>query len=200
MINNVAMFKLSYGLFVLSANDGKDNACIINTVTQVTDQPKRVSIAVNKANYTCEMIDKTGKFTVSVLTEKLPFSIFDKLGLVSGRDVDKFQDFDDCKRTENGTVYITKYTNAYISCSVIEKIDCGTHLLFIADVIEADVLSDDPSVTYAYYFEHIKPKPQQKPKGYVCKICGYVHESDTLPEDFVCPWCKHGADDFEPIK
>lgn len=200
MINNFAMFKLSYGLFVLSANDGKDNACIINTVTQVTDQPKRVSIAVNKANYTCEMIEKTGKFTVSVLTEQVPFSIFEKFGFVSGRDTNKFEGFDDYKRTENGTVYLTKYTNAYISCSVIEKIDCGTHLLFVADVTEADVLSDEPSVTYAYYFEHIKPKPVQKPKGYVCRICGYVHESDTLPDDFVCPWCKHGAEDFEPIK
>ncbi len=199
MINNDALFKLSYGLFILSANDGKDNANIINTVTQVTDNPKRVAVTVNKLTYTCEMIEKTDKFTISVLTQNTPFSIFERFGFSSGKDNDKFKDFKDFKRTDNKTVYITKYTNAYISCSVIEKIDIGTHVMFIADVVEADVLSDEPSLTYEYYFEHIKPKNTDKPKGFVCKICGYVYEGDVLPEDFICPWCKHGADDFEPI-
>lgn len=200
MINNNAMFKLSYGLFVLSTNDGKDNASIINTVTQVTDTPKRVAVTVNKSTYTCETIAKTDKFTISVLTENTPFSIFEQFGFTSGKDHDKFKSFNDFKRADNGRVYLTKYTNAYISCSVIEKIDVGTHIMFIADVVDADVLSDEPSLTYEYYFEHIKPKNTSKPKGFVCKICGYVYEGDILPDDFICPWCKHGADDFEPIK
>ncbi len=201
MIQNEAMFKLSYGLFVLSANDGKDNACIINTAIQVTDSPKRISIAVNKANLTCEMIEKTNKFTVSVLSEKATFDIFKQFGFASGRDKDKFSDFYYYKHAENGTIYIVEYANAFVSCSVIEKIDCGTHMLFIADVTEAQVLSDDASMTYAYYFENVKPKPQsQKKKGYVCKICGYIYEGDELPEDFICPLCKHGASDFEPIE
>lgn len=203
-VNPQAMFKLSYGLFVLSANEnGKDNGCIINTVTQVTDNPKRVSIAVNKANLTCEMIDRTGKFTVSVLSTDAPFSLFEHFGFVSGRDKDKFADYENKARTENGTLYITDHANAYISCTVRETVDCGTHLLFIADVTDAEVLSEAPSVTYAYYFANIKPKPVntgEKKKGFVCKICGYVYEGEELPPDFVCPLCKHGAEDFEPIK
>lgn len=203
-VNPSAMFKLSYGLFMLSAKDGsKDNGCIINTVTQITDNPKRISIAVNKKNYTCEMIDKTGAFAVSVLTEETPFEIFKRFGFKSGRDTDKFTDFKDIKRTADGCYYLTKYANAFISCKVSEKIDCGTHILFIAEVTGAEVLSDEPSATYAYYFENIKPKPAaqaEKKKGFVCKICGYVYEGETLPDGFICPLCKHGADDFEPIK
>lgn len=199
MINNDALFKLSYGLFVLSTNDGKDNASIINTVTQVTDTPKRVAVTVNKSTHTCKTISETEKFTISVLTQSTPFSIIERFGFSSGKDIDKFKGFKDFKRTDNQTVYLTEYTNAYISCSVIEKIDIGTHILFIADVAEAEVLSDEPSLTYEYYFKHIKPKPTDKPKGFVCKICGYVYEGDVLPDDFICPWCKHGADDFEPI-
>lgn len=199
MINNDALFKLSYGLFVLSTNDGKDNASIINTVTQVTDTPKRVAVTVNKSTHTCKTISETEKFTISVLTQSTPFSIIERFGFSSGKDIDKFKGFKDFKRTDTQTVYLTEYTNAYISCSVIEKIDVGTHILFIADVAEAEVLSDEPSLTYEYYFKHIKPKPTDKPKGFVCKICGYVYEGDVLPDDFICPWCKHGADDFEPI-
>ncbi len=202
MIRQEAMFKLSYGLFVLSANDnGNDNACIINTATQVTDSPKRISIAVNKNNLTCEMINNSKKFTISVIAEDATFDLFKRFGFVSGRDTDKFEGYNDHYRTENGTYFICEQTNAYISGSVIETIDCGTHLLFIADVTEAETLSDVPSATYQYYFDHIKPKPQaQKKKGYVCKICGYVYEGDELPEDFICPICKHGASDFEPIE
>lgn len=203
MINGNAMFKLSYGLFVLSANDkGKDNGCIINTVSQITDSPKRVSVTVNKENLTCEMIEKTKKFTVSVLSTDVPFEIFQHFGFISGKVKDKFADFNDVKRAKNGTLYLIKYINAYISCTVTDTIDCGTHMLFIADVTEADIISDKPSVTYEYYFEHIKPQlnTPNKKKGYVCKICGYVYEGEELPPNFICPLCKHGAEDFEPIE
>ncbi len=198
-----AMFKLTYGLFVLTAKDGdKDNGCIINTVTQLTDKPKRISIAVNRANYTHDMILKTGVFNVSVLTESAPFSVFERFGFQSGRDTDKFEGCACTERSENGLRYVPKYTNAFISARVVSAEDMGTHTLFIAEVTEAKVLSNEPSVTYAYYFAHIKPKPaprEEKKVGYVCKICGYVYEGDPLPEDFICPLCKHGAEDFEKL-
>lgn len=202
MIRNEAMFKLSYGLFVLTATEnGKDNGCIINTASQITDNPKRMTIAVNKSNYTCGMIERTKKFTVSVLSQEATFDIFKRFGFASGKDTDKFTGHNDHYRTENGTFFICEGTNAYISCTVTETIDCGSHILFIADVTEAETLSDVPSATYQYYFDNIKPKPEApKKKGFVCKICGYVYEGDELPEDFVCPLCKHGADDFEELK
>ena len=202
MIRNEAMFKLSYGLFVLTATEnGKDNGCIINTASQITDNPKRMTIAVNKSNYTCGMIERTKKFTVSVLSQEATFDIFKRFGFASGKDTDKFTGHNDHYRTENGTFFICEGTNAYISCTVTETIDCGSHILFIADVTEAETLSDVPSATYQYYFDNIKPKPEvPKKKGYVCKICGYVYEGEELPEDFVCPLCKHGADDFEELK
>lgn len=202
-IDNNAMFKLSYGLFVLTAKDGdKDNGCIINTVTQLTDTPKRITIAVNKGNYTHDMIMKTGTFNVSVLSEEVPFKVFQHFGFQSGRDVDKFAEYETVGRSQNGIIYLTEYTNAFISAQVIETKDYGTHTLFVADVVQAQVLSDVPSVTYSYYFAHIKPKPapaDEKKKGFVCKICGYVYEGDELPADFICPLCKHGAEDFEPL-
>ena len=200
MIENNAMFKLTYGLFVISTNDsGKDNGCIINTVTQVTDSPKRISVAVNKQNLTCDTIMKTGKFTISVLSEDVPFEIFQRFGFQSGRDADKFNGLEEIKRAENNNYYLTKYANSFISGNVIDSIDCGTHMLFIAEVTEAQVLSDAKSVTYEYYFANIKPKPQKQVKGWVCKICGYVYEGEELPSDFICPLCKHGAEDFEPM-
>jgi flavin reductase (DIM6/NTAB) family NADH-FMN oxidoreductase RutF/flavodoxin len=202
-IDNNAMFKLSYGLFVLSAKDGdKTNGCIINTVTQVTDTPKRISIAVNKNNLTHDMILKTGEFNVSVLSEAVPFKVFQHFGFQSGRSVDKFADYEGQAVSSNGIPYLTEFANSYISAKVIETQDYGTHTLFVADVTEAQVLSDEPSVTYAYYFAHIKPKPapmEENKKGFVCKICGYVYESDELPADFICPLCKHGAEDFEAL-
>lgn len=202
MIRNEAMFKLSYGLFVLTVHEnGKDNGCIINTAMQIADNPKRISIAVNKNNLTCEMIERTKKFTVSVLSTDATFDIFKRFGFASGRDTDKFAGHNDHYRTENGTYFICEGTNAYISCTVTEMIDCGSHMLFISEVTEAETLSDVPSATYQYYFDHIKPKPEApKKKGYVCKICGYIYEGDELPPDFICPLCKHGADDFEPIE
>lgn len=201
-INSKSMFKLSYGLYVLSANEnGKDNGCIINTVTQVTSSPIAVTIAVNKNNHTCDMIQRTGKFNVSVLSESASFEIFKRFGFQSGRDVNKFDSFDKVKRSENGIYYLTENVNAFMSAEVISSEDCGTHILFFARITEAAVLSDEKSATYQYYFDHIKPKPvtTESRKGFVCKICGYIYEGDSLPEDYVCPICKHGADDFEPL-
>ena len=197
-----ALFKLSYGLFVLTAKDGaKDNGCIINTAAQLTSSPLRISITVNKANYTHDMIVKTGAFNVSVLTESAPFKLFQQYGFQSGRTAEKLSGGE--PRTENGIAYLAEHANAVLSGKVVSTVDCGTHTLFIADVTEAHVLSNEPSVTYAYYFAHIKPKPQpaaEKKKGFVCKICGYVYEGETLPPDFICPLCKHGAEDFEPLQ
>ena len=202
-VDKNSLFKLSYGLYILTAQDGeKDNGCIINTVSQLTDTPSRFMIAVNKQNYTHDMIMKTGKFNISVLTEEVPFKVFQHFGFQSGRDVDKFADAPECVRSANGVYYVPKYANAFVSGNVIETYDYGTHTLFIADVTQAQILSEVPSVTYSYYFEHIKPKPapaDENKKGFVCKICGYVYEGDELPADFICPLCKHGADDFEPL-
>ena len=196
-----AMFKLSYGLFVLTAKGTRDNGCIINTVTQITDTPKRISIAVNKANHTHDLIMNSGVFNVSVLTTDATFALFQRFGFQSGRDVDKFDGFTDVARSENGLYYVTQASNAFISGKVIQTLDYGTHTVFIADVTEAKVLSNAPSLTYAYYFEHVKPKPAalSEQKGWVCKICGYVYEGDELPADFICPLCKHGAEDFERL-
>ena len=204
-VDNNAMFKLSYGLFVLTAREGdKDNGCIINTAAQLTDSPKRIQIAVNKANHTHEMIQRTGVFNVTVLTESVPFKIFQQFGFCSGRDTDKFADVGYQDRTANGLRYLPENANAVISGKVVESYDWGTHTLFVAEVTEAKVLSDDRSVTYQYYFDHIKPKPApavegEKKTGWVCKICGYVYEGEELPEDYVCPLCKHGPEDFEKL-
>ena len=196
-----AMFKLSYGLFVLTAKDSTDNGCIINTVTQITDTPKRISIAVNKANHTHDQIVKTGIFNVSVLSTEATFPLFQRFGFQSGRDADKFEGFDAIERSENGLYYITQAANAFISGKVVQALDYGTHTVFIADVTEAKVLSNVPSLTYAYYFDHVKPKPAalNEQKGWVCKICGYVYEGEELPADFICPLCKHGVEDFEKL-
>ncbi|MDD6174531.1 MAG: flavin reductase [Firmicutes bacterium] len=198
------MFKLSYGLFVLSAQGkGGDNACIINTAMQVTDSPKRITIAVNKANLTHDLIAEDGKFTLSVLSQDAPFAVFERFGFQSGRTADKFAGFDPVARAENGLLYLTEFANAFISARVVSSEDCGTHTVFTAEVTEAKVLSAVPSVTYEYYFSSIKPKPQPpegSKKGFVCRICGYVYEGETLPSDFICPLCKHGAEDFEPLQ
>ncbi len=197
-----SLFKLSYGLFVLTSKDGdKDNGCIINTVMQITDNPKRIAIAVNKSNLSHDMIMKTGIFNVSVLTEDAPFKLFQQFGFQSGRDTDKFAGYESNIRSSNGLRYIPKYTNAFISGKVIEKTDCGTHTIFIAEVTEAKTLSSDKSVTYAYYFEHIKPSPAkfEEKTGYVCEICGFIYEGETLPEDYICPLCKHGVEAFKKL-
>jgi flavorubredoxin/flavin reductase (DIM6/NTAB) family NADH-FMN oxidoreductase RutF len=198
-----AMFKLSYGLFILTARDGKkDNGCIINTAQQVTAQPNRISICVNKNNFTHDMILKTGEFNVNILSQDATFDIFKWYGFQSGRDTEKIQG-EKLPRARNGIVYIEGCTNSFISGKVVESHDYGTHTLFVADVIEARVFNNVPSVTYAYYFANIKPKPAapaQKKVGWVCKICGYVYEGEDLPADFICPLCKHPASDFEKLK
>ena len=201
-----AMYKLTYGLFVLTANEnGKDNGCIINTAIQAAGDPNQVSISVSKQNYTHDMIVRTGKFTVSSITEKADFSLFKRFGFQSGKDTDKFQGFDGWMRGINGVTYITESTNAYISVEVEKSVDLGSHTLFIGKVTDMEVLSDDKSVTYEFYQSNIKPKPEQvgtTPKGetvWRCIICGYEYVGEELPEDFICPWCKHPASAFEKI-
>jgi flavorubredoxin/flavin reductase (DIM6/NTAB) family NADH-FMN oxidoreductase RutF len=202
-VDNTAFFKLSYGLFLLTAKEGdKDNGCIINTVMQITDTPKRISFTVNKHNFTHDMVMKTGIFTVSILSTETPFSLFQCFGFQSGLTVDKFAGIPEKKRGANGLIYDPRYANSFISGKVISTSDYGTHTLFVADVTEAAVLNLTPSLTYQYYFDHIKPKPPvaaAKKKGYICKICGYIHEAEELPPDFICPLCKHGAADFERL-
>ena len=203
-IEPVAFNKLSYGLFVLTARDGnKLNGCIINTAQMLTDSPKRITVAVNKQNFTHDMIVKTGEFNVSVLTESVTMKTFEHFGFRSGRDNEKFLDFEDFELSANGIPYITAHTNAFFSAKVVSASEFGTHTLFVAEVTEASVLSDEPSITYAYYFAHVKPKKAAAPAptapGWVCKTCGYVYEGEELPEGFECPICKHGPEDFEKV-
>ena len=205
-MNNKAMFKISYGLYVLTAHqDGKDNGCIINTAIQAASTPNTISIAVNKANLTHDMALATGKFTVSIISQEASFDLFKHFGFQSGRNVDKFADFTDCERGANGIFRITKGTNAWISCTVRQTLDLGSHTLFLCDIDDMDVLNDVPSVTYDYYQSNIKPKPQAAPASeagktvWRCRICGYVYEGDPLPEDYICPICKHPASDFEKV-
>lgn len=200
-MDTTAIFKVSYGLYILTAKEGDfDNGCIINTFAQQTSNPMTVSITVNKANKTCEMIQNTGVFNVSVISENAPFSLFEHFGFRSGRDCNKFADYHNSDRAQNGVYYIPGYTNAYFGCEVTEAIDMGSHIMFIAKLTEAENLTDFASMTYAYYHANVKPKPQPAQKqGYRCKICGYFYEGETLPEDFVCPLCKHGAEDFEKV-
>ncbi len=195
-----ALFKIGYGLYVVTCSDGKkDNGLIVNTVSQLTSQPNRVSVTINKANYSHHVIKNTGKLNVCTLTTEAPFELFKNFGFRSGRTEDKFQNIY-AKRSENGLYYLTKCINSYMSLEVEQYIDMGTHGLFICSVSEAKVVSDEETMTYGYYHANVKPKPEtNNKKGYVCKICGYVYEGDELPEDFVCPLCKHGAADFEKI-
>ncbi len=197
-----AMDKLTYGLFVLTAKEGeKDNGCIVNTVIQVTINPNCIAAVVDKKNYTHDMIMRTKEFNVSVLTEKSKFDTYKHWVFQSGADVDKTEQIT-FKRSKNGLIYLTEETNAFISAKVISSTDLGTHTLFLADVTDAEVLSSDESVTYSYYRKNIKtqPKADGAKKGFVCTVCGYIYEGDTLPEDFICPWCNHPAEDFEPLE
>ncbi|SHH82916.1 NADH-FMN oxidoreductase RutF, flavin reductase (DIM6/NTAB) family [Sporobacter termitidis DSM 10068] len=201
-MNNKAMYKLVYGLHLLtSLEGGRDNGCIINTAVQVTTSPNRMTLAVNKQNLTHDMILKTGAFNVSTLSEDAPFSLFQNFGMQSGKAADKFAGFDDAYRSENGLLYLTKYANSFISGKVLTATDIGTHTLFLADVADAEVLSNAESMSYAYYQKNVKPSaPRTAAKGWRCRVCGYVYEGDELPPDFICPVCKHGASDFERIE
>ena len=201
-----AMYKLSYGLFVLTAKDEeKDNGCIINTAIQASSMPNQLSICVNKANLTHDMIVKTGKFTVSVISQDAGFDLFKHFGFQSGKDVDKFKNFEKCKRGENSLYYITEGTNAYISVNVSKTEDLGSHTMFIGEITDMEVLSETPSVTYDYYLKNIKPQPENVGTTtdgktiWRCTICGYEYVGEELPEDFICPLCKHPASDFEKI-
>lgn len=203
-MDSKVLFNVQYGLFVLSGRDEvKDNACIINTVMQVTAAPltkDRISITVNKTNYTHDIIAKTKKFTVSIISEAANFDLFKRFGFQSGRNVDKFAGFDAVKRTANGTLAITSGTNAFISANVVQQVELDTHSIFIAEIIDMERLSDVKSTTYNYYQAHIKPKEQVKAAGktkWVCRICGYVHEGDNPPE--ICPLCKHPSTDFDKV-
>ena len=199
-VDSTALYNIGYGLYVVTSNDGvKDNGLIVNTVTQVTNTPNRVAVTINKLNYSCETIAKTGKLNISTLSQDAPFAIFERFGFHSGRDTDKFAGFDHTQRAANGLRFLDKYANAFISCKVINQIDVGTHMMFICDVVQCANLNKAETMTYSYYLQNVKPKPDSEKKGYVCKICGWVHEGDTLPEDIICPLCKHGAADFEPL-
>ena len=196
-----ALFNIGYGLYVVTSNDGKkDNGLIVNTVSQVTNTPNRIAVTINKQNYSHHVIKQTGKMNLNCLSVDAPFSVFENFGFRSGRGADKFEGWEKfC--SDNGLVFLSKYINSFMSLQVEQYVDLGTHGMFICSVTEARVLSDLETMTYTYYQKNVKPRPQTEgKKGYVCKICGYVYEGDELPEDIVCPLCKHGAADFEPIK
>ena len=201
MMDDNAMQKLSYGLFVVTAHEGgKDNGCITNTVSQVTIKPNRITLVVDKSNYTHDMIVRTGKFNVSILSEDASFDTFKHWGFQSGRTIDKAAGIE-FSRADNGVIYITSGVNAVLCAKVDNTIDLGTHSLFIASVEEAFCLNETPSATSTYYHEHIKPAPEKpKKKGWICVICGYIYEGEILPEDYICPLCKHPASDFKPLE
>ena len=195
-----ALFRIGYGLYVVTSNDGKkDNGLIVNTVTQLTDSPFRVAVNINKTNYSHHVIKQTGVLNVNCLSVEAPFSVFEQFGFQSGRSADKFAG-QKINRSDNGLVFLDKYINAFMSLKVEQYVDLGTHGMFICSVTEARVVSDQETMSYTYYQKNVKPKPETEgKKGFVCKVCGYIYEGDELPEDYICPLCKHGAVDFEPI-
>ena len=200
-LDPAALNTIGYGLYVVTSREGeKDNGLIVNTVTQVTSTPNRVAVTINKGNFSCEVIARTGLLNVSVLSQEAPFSLFEQFGFHSGRDTDKFAGFAGAQRAANGLLYLDQYANGVICCRVAEQVDLGTHVMFLCDVTGSSRLSDAETMTYAYYHKHVKPRPESRKKGYVCKICGWIYEGEDLPEDIVCPLCKHGAADFEPLK
>lgn len=196
-----ALFNIGYGLYVITCNDGKkDNGLIVNTVTQVTNTPNKIAVTINKENYSHHIIKQTGKMNVNVLSVDAPFAVFEKFGFASGRNIDKFEGCTPL-RSDNGLVFLPRYINSFMSLKVEQYVDLETHGMFICEITEARVLSDKETMTYSYYYDNVKPKPQTEGvKGFVCKVCGYIYEGDTLPEDIICPLCKHGAADFEEIK
>ena len=196
-----ALFRIGYGLYVVTSNDGKhDNGLIVNTVTQVSDNPNRIAVNINKANYSYHVIKRTGIMNVNCLSTEAPFKVFEQFGFRSGRNVNKFEGCTPA-RADNGLVILPHYINAAFSLKVEDYVDLGSHGMFICSVTEARVMSDKPTMTYDYYHKNVKPKPETAgKKGYVCKVCGYVYEGEELPADYICPLCKHGAADFEPIK
>lgn len=199
-MNTNALFQLSYGLYVAASKfDKKMNGCIVNTVMQVTSSPLQIAVAVNKQNLTCEIIQKSKMLSLSVLSETAPFSLFQHFGFQSGRETDKFVDYP-FSMTGQELPYLKEHITAFVDCRVVNTIDLGTHILFICSVNDCDVLSGEKAMTYSYYHEFVKPKPETSSvKGWRCTVCGYVYEGEELPPDFICPWCKHGIEDFEKI-
>lgn len=197
-----ALFNIGYGLYVITSNDGKhDNGLIVNTVTQVTNTPNQVAVTINKENYSHHVIKQTGIMNINCLSTDAPFSVFENFGFQSGRTVDKFAHYEEVLRSDNGLAFLPRYINSFMSLKVEQYVDLGTHGMFICSITEARVISDVETMTYTYYQNHVKPQPQTEgKKGFVCKICGYIYEGDVLPEDFICPLCKHGVVDFEPIE
>ena len=195
-----ALFNIGYGLYVVTSNDGKrDNGLIVNTITQVTNTPNRIAVTINKDNYSHHVIKQTGVMNVNCLSVDAPFSVFERFGFQSGRNTDKFAGFD-FGRSDNGLAFLNLYINSFMSLKTVDYVDLGTHGMFICEITEARVMSDRETMTYTYYQKNVKPRPQTEGvKGYVCKVCGYVYEGETMPDDFVCPLCKHGASDFEKI-
>ena len=201
MIDSKVLFDISYGLYVVTVNDGvRDGGCIVNTVTQLTSSPLKVAVCINRANYSHDVIKSTGKMNINCLSVKAPFALFEKFGFQSGRDAEKFKDITP-SRSENGLAILPENITSFISLSVDSYTDLGTHGMFICTVTETGKINDDENMTYTYYHKNVKPKPKtDKKRGYVCKICGYVYEGEELPPDFICPLCKHGAEDFEAIE
>jgi len=195
-----ALFNIGYGLYVVTSSDGtKDNGLIVNTVTQVTNAPNRIAVTINKQNYSHHIIKQTGLMNVNCLDTTAPFSVFQTFGFQSGRTADKFAGIDEL-RSDNGLRFLPRYINSLLSLKVESYVDLDTHGMFICSVTEARVISDKETMTYTYYQNNVKPKPETEgKKGFVCKICGWVYEGEELPEDIICPLCKHGYADFEPI-
>lgn len=196
-----ALFNIGYGLYVVTSRDGdKDNGLIVNTVTQLTNSPNRIGVAINKANYSHDIIKKTGVLNVNCLSTEAPFSVFEHFGFHSGRDTNKFADAEQILRSDNGVAFLPRYINSFMSLKVERYIDFDTHGMFVCTVTESRVISHTETMTYNYYQQHVKPRPATEgKKGWVCKVCGYVYEGDELPEDFICPLCKHGVADFEKL-
>lgn len=199
-MNPKALFQISYGLYVAASKfDKKMNGYIVNTVMQITDNPKQLAVAINKDNLTCEIIQKSRMVSLSVLSETAPFALFQHFGFQSGRKVDKFVNYP-FALTRQELPYLTKHTSAFFDCKVTNIIDLGTHLLFIAAVNDCEILSGEKAMTYSFYHEFVKPQPAaSSAKGWRCNVCGYIYEGEELPPDFICPWCKHGVEDFEKI-
>ncbi len=195
-----ALYQIGYGLYVLTTRDGrKDNGCIVNTVMQITSTPPLIAVGVNKQNYTCGFIQKTRALNINTLTKGTPFEVFWHFGYQSGRDVDKFAGSSP-ERSGNGLIILPHHSKGFLSLAVEREMDLGSHILFLCTPTEGRLLSDEEAVTYSYYQKHIKPRPQpEKKKGFACRICGHIYEGSPIPEDYICPICKHGAADFEPI-
>ena len=199
-VDPTALFNIGYGMYVVTTKDGaKDNGLIVNTVVQVSSVPNRVAVTIFNGNYSCELIAKTGLMNISPLTVDTPFAVVERFGFQSGKSVDKFEGFNHTQRASNGLLFLDKYANSYISCKVISRVDLDSHTMFICDVTQCVKLNDAETMTYTYYQKNVKPRPNAEKKGHVCKVCGFVYEGEELPEEYICPLCKHGVADFEPI-